>query len=243
MGSKRAVLAAVICAARIASADPAADMKKGIELYKAGKYAEAAELLKRSYDLAPKAETLFALAQAERLSGDCATAARHYHKVIEQVSDFNVAKLVQQNLALCEKTEPAPPPSKPEPEPAKAEPAAPPPPPQIITKTVTRDVPHTDAVAVTLVTFGGIAVGAAGGLFVASSGNRKAAETAGTLDDSNQLVDRAHSQQLAAFVVGGAGVALLGYGIYRLVSSEPPKADVAIVPTTNGGGVWVTGRF
>jgi tetratricopeptide (TPR) repeat protein len=241
MGSKLAVLAAVIGAAGVASADPAADMKKGIELYKAGKYADAAEVLKRAYDLAPKPETLFALAQAERLAGDCKIAAKHYHKVIEDIGDFNVAKLVQQNLALCEKDEPPPPRSEPEPA-QKSEPAAPPPP-QIITTIVTHDVPHTDAVAVTFVTFGGIAVGAAGGLYIAATGNRKAAETAGTLDESNRLVDRAHSQQIAAFVTGGMGVALLGYGIYRLVSSDPPKADVAIAPSSTGGAIWVSGRF
>ena len=85
MGSKLAVLAAVIATAQTAGADPAADLKRGIELYKAGKYGDAAALLKQAYEATGKPETLFSLAQAERLAGDCTSAAAHYHKVVELV--------------------------------------------------------------------------------------------------------------------------------------------------------------
>ncbi len=243
MGSKLTVLAAVIACAGTASADPAGDLlKQGIDQYKAGKYAEAVTALGKSYDISKKPETLFALAQAERLEGDCATATAHYRQVVEQVSDLNVAKLVEQNLALCEKIEKKhePTPPKPEPEPK----AAPPPPPQIITKTVVRDVPHTDVLAASAFAAGTLGIGAAGGLYLAASASRNAAGKARTLDDHNTLLDRADTDTKAMFVAGGLGVALIAVSVYRWTRGEdPPKTDVALTPSAGGGTLWVTSRW
>ena len=241
MGSKLAVLAALtaVAAARPAAADSSADlMKAGIALYKAGKYADAAAKLKQAYAIDHKPETLFALAQAERLSGDCAAAAPHYHQVIEQVSDFNVAKLVQQNLSLCEKDLPEPP------APAVAAPPAPPPPPKIITKTVVREVRHTDPLAVTLIGAGALALGAGGGLLVAGNGDLDAAQRARTLDDHDTLASRGSRDQVLAAIAAGAGVALVGVGVFRWAhAGAAPRTEVAVVPALGGGTLWVTSRW
>ena len=237
MGSKLAILAAVIGLATSAAADNAGElMKKGIDLYKAGKYDEAAKVLKDAYDVDGKPETLFALAQAQRLAGDCTSAAANYHKVISQVSDMNVAKLVQQNLALCEKDEPKPPP-EPTVEP-KAEP--PPPEPKIVTRTVVRDVGHTDRLAAMLFGAGMLGLGASGGLYLAASSTRDAADHARTLDDHDRLASRASSEQVGMVVAAGVGLAAVGYAVFRWThGSDAAKTDVAVVPTATGGAVWV----
>jgi len=68
VGSKLTTLAAVIALAATAYADDPKDLfKQGVDLYKAGKYEESARVLKKSYDADPSPNTLFALAQSERL--------------------------------------------------------------------------------------------------------------------------------------------------------------------------------
>lgn len=238
MGSKLAVLAAVIALSSVAAADKAGDlMKKGIDLYKAAKYDDAAKVLQQAYDLDHKPETLFALAQAQRLAGDCTSAAANYHKVIAEMPDVNVGKLVQQNLSLCEKDEP-----KPAPEP-KVEPA-PPPEPRVITKTVVRDTGKTDMVAAAMFGVGMLGLGAAGGLYVASSSNRDAADNARTLDEHNSLASKADGEQTGMFIAAGLGVAAVGYAVFRWTRGpDAPKADVAIVPTSGGGSVSFSGSW
>ena len=240
MGSKLAILAAVIAFSSTAAADKAGDlMKKGIDLYKAAKYDEAAKVLQQAYDLDHKPETLFALAQAQRLAGDCTSAAANYHKVIAEVSDVYTAKLVQQNLSLCEKDEPKPAP-EPRPEPAPA----PAPEPKVITKTVVRDVGQTDMVAAAVFGVGMLGLGAAGGLYVASSSNRDAADNARTLDEHNSLASKADGEQTGMFIAAGLGVAAVGYAVFRWTRGpDAPKADVAIVPTSGGGAVSFSGSW
>jgi tetratricopeptide (TPR) repeat protein len=240
VGSKLAILAAVIGLATPAAADNAGElMKKGIDLYKAGKYDEAAKALKGAYEADRKPETLFALAQAQRLAGDCTSAAANYHKVIAEVSDMNVAKLVQQNLALCEKDEPKLPP-----EPAVAPPPEPAPEPKIVTRTVVRDVGHTDRVAAMLFGAGMLGLGASGGLYLAASSTRDAADSARTLDDHDRLASRASSEQVGMVVAAGVGLAAVGYAVFRWTrGGEAGKTDVAIVPTTTGGAVWVSSSW
>jgi len=236
VGSKLAAIAAVIAFAAPAFADDAKDLfKQGVDAYKAGHYEDSKKLLKKSYDLDPNPNTLFALAQAERLLGECKLAVEHYNKILEQVNDLNVSKLVQQNLSLCEKQEPG---SAPAPSPAKGEP-------QVVTKVVTRDVGHSDKLAITAMTFGALSLGAAGGLYIASSSDKDAADKARTLDDHNSLADRANSEKTMCFIAAGAGVALAGFAVYRWVSGSSGEAStaVSVVPTPRGGAFVLTSAW
>jgi hypothetical protein len=241
VGSKLTVLAAVIALAGTASADQAGDsLKKGIDLYKAGKYAESIPHLEKAHKLDGKPDTLFALAQAQRLAGDCASAAPNYHKVIEQVSDMNVAKLVQQNLSLCEPDQPKQVEAKEE----RREESQPAPKPEVVERTVVRDVGGTDKLAAALFGGGMLAVGVAGGLYVAASNNADAADRAKSLEDHDLLADRATAQRTIMYVAGGVGVAMMGFAIYRWTSGgNKQKADVALVPSSGGGHFVVSGRF
>jgi len=237
VASKLNLLALVVAlaASRLASAETAADLtKRGIEHYKAGRFKEAATDLGSAYALEPKLDTLFALAQAERLAGDCTSARPHYQELLDKVSDLNVAKLVEQNLALC--PEPA----------AVVEPVRPvePPPPQIVTKTVVREVSRTDKLAASLAVGGGLLLGVSGGLYLAASGNRDAADRARSLEDHDVLADRANTQRTAMVITAGAGAVMVGVAVVRwMTGRESAATSVAITPAPNGGALWVTSRW
>ena len=218
--------------ARDAIADEAADLaKQGLDEYRAGNYSDAAKTLARAYELDKKPDTLFSLAQAERLNGDCKSAVPHYKTVIEQVADFNVAKLVQQNLTLCDGQEP-------QTAPIDTRPAEP----TVVTKTV--EVNRTDTLGVVLLGGGGIALGVAAGLFVASSGTRDAADRARTFEDHQTLSDRARTQRGGAYIAGGAGIAMIGFAVFRFATaSKGSTSDVAIVPTAQGAELWFARSF
>lgn len=244
MGSKLAILAAqliLVGGASLARAQKPADLvRQGIELYKAGKYEEAAAVLEKAYDREPKVETLFALAQAERLAGKCDQAIPHYRKLLEQTTEIATAKAIQNNLELC--PEAAPPPPEPAAAPAPA-PAPPPPPPKTIT--VMRDVERVDGLGVTLLAAGALGGGLAGGLALRSSSTRDDAASARTLDDANRLHDRADRDRLVAMVVGGASAVALGVAVVRLARggkrSSTRSSEVAVVPT-GGGSMLVLAR-
>jgi tetratricopeptide (TPR) repeat protein len=233
-----AVLAIVLGAASVAAADPAADLaKQGIALYKAGKYADASATLQRSYELSSKPETLFALAQAERLAGDCKSATQHYQQLFDQVSDFNVAKMVEKSMAMCLKDEPPPPPTT-----APAPVQAAPPPPQVITMVVTRDVAHHDVIAETSMGVGAVALGAAAGFYMAEVANRDAADAARTLDDHVAAQNRATTDERVMFAAAGAGVALMGFAVFRWVRGDESSPSVAVTASPLGH-VWVTAHW
>ncbi len=85
---------------------------------------------------------------------------------------------------------------------------------------------------------GTLSLGVAGGLFIASNGNRDAAALARTLGDHDELADRADAQRVGTFIAAGAGVALIGVAIFRWTRGDEPSASgVAVVPATGGGTV------
>jgi tetratricopeptide (TPR) repeat protein len=192
-------------------------MKAGSEAYQAGQYDEAIAKLSRAYELAPKPETLFALAQAERLGGHCPAAIEHYKKVLEKLTDLDTAKLVQGNVALCEKTEAVN--AKPTPTPTPT-PAA---------TTVVRVESHTDYLALTSFSVGMLTLGGTFGLYLASNATRDEAARAATLDDNHRLNDRADLERGMSYLTATVGVGLVGYAIYRWVRGGDERAPAVSV--------------
>ncbi len=227
-------LAVLLLATAARAETPDELLKRGLALYKDGKYAEAVVVLKQAYDADPKPEVLFPLAQAERLAGNCTAAAEHYKKILEQIGDINTAKLVRQSLELCEPPTPTPGPA-PKCEPTTKAPESGPP------KTVVREVGHTDRVAVIAAGGGALALGAAVGLYFAASSTRDAADRAGSLASHDTLADRADSERNAMIVTASIGAAALGFATFRfLTHTDARRTDVAVVPTSRGGAVWLT---
>lgn len=254
MGSKLAVLAGhltlalVLASGRMAHADtPKARelFKLGIEEYKAQRYAAAAAILARAYELGQAPDALFALAQAERLDNRCPEAIVHYKKLLATSKDPAIAQAVQTNMALCPLTEPkpAPPPlpepvAKPDPEPA--------PPPQVITRTVVKDSGGGDTLGTVMFAGGMLALGVGAGFFVASKGSMDDADVARTLDVHNELADRAKTQRTISFVALGAGAAMIGVAIWRWTSGgdeTSTSSEVAISPTSGGSLVTWSARW
>jgi tetratricopeptide (TPR) repeat protein len=239
MGSKLALLAVQLIAATLLARSAAADTKarelykRGIDQYKAQKYAEAVATLRESYDLDPKPDALFALAQAERLAGKCPDAIAHYKKLLASTTELPTAKAVQSNLDLCgpepeKEPPPAPPPA--------AEPPPPPPPPKTITRTVTREVRRSDKLATLMFASGMLGLGAGGGLYLASTSSRDDAARALTLDDHDRITKRADTQRLGAAVAGGAGVLMIGVAVVRWATGGggAKTTEVTFAPSAHG---------
>src|SRR5690606_34110234 len=140
----------------------------------------------------------------------------HYKKVLESITDLETSRLIQGNIALCERTQAVDAPQ----EPVDKEPASP--------RTIVRVERRTDPIAITALGLGALGIGTSVGLYMASGASRDAARNAPTLDDNRSLNDRANRQRMVSFIVGGAGLALAGLGIYRLVTArdEQPATNV-----------------
>jgi tetratricopeptide (TPR) repeat protein len=226
-------VAAVALCARAAAADELDDlMKQGSQAYQNGHYEDAIAKLQQAYALSPKVEILFALAQAERLGGHCPAAVAHYKQVLERMTDLETAKLVQGNVALCEKTE-AVVEDKTKPPPDHTAPPPPPPPPP---KTIVRVEHDTDYLAVSSLAAGALGLGLATGLYMASGATRDAAAGAPTLDDNHTLNDRADLERGMAYITTAVGVGLVSYAIYRWVrpTHEHPGPLVQLAHTRQG---------
>jgi tetratricopeptide (TPR) repeat protein len=219
--------------------------KKGIEEYKAKKYEVAAQTLAKSYELAPKPDSLFALAQAERLAGKCDLARPHYKRLLEVTTDLSTSKAVQANLELCA--------LPPEPEtqdgdkPVEVVPVGPPPDPPkptVITQVVTRTEHKGNWLATTAFVGGGFAIGTSLALFLISRSTAEDSDNALTLDASNQLYDRSKTERSLSIVSGSIGIALVGFGVYRVIAAKTrTRTEVAAVPLHGGGSFWVSTRF
>lgn len=229
-------LAIVVFAGRASADSKAADLaKQGADAFGAGKYDEAAVFLQKSYEAEPQTQTLFALAQAERLGGHCPAAVVHYKKLLEQLTDLETAQLVQGNVALCEKTEsvgakPPPKPDAPPTQPAK---------PAVVVAS------HTDALAIALFATGTLGLGVSTGLYVASNASRDDAAHARTLADNSKFNDRASLERGLSYVTAGAGIGVIGYAVYRWVrgGGERSTPTVSIAPSTTSTTVSVIGRW
>lgn len=237
MGSKLAILAAVQLTSALAfaqSAPTSPEYKKAIDAYKAGKYDEAATLLEAAYKVEPKPEILFALAQAERLGGHCDKAIVHYKQLLTQTTELATAKAVQNNLALCPGGEP--PKTEPKIEPKSDDKSTPEPRIDVVQKTVY--VRKSDPLAVGLLAGGALSGGFAVGMLLRSSSTRDDANSARTLDDANELHDRADRDRLIAIVAGGAGAVAIGFAVFRLATGgKQTSSEVAVTPTSGGGSL------
>src|SRR5262245_44194747 len=76
-------------------------------MFESQQYEKAAEELQQAYVLAPKAEYLYALAQAFRLAGNCPRAIRAYEQYLKANPSKADAQKARSNIERC-KNEPPP---------------------------------------------------------------------------------------------------------------------------------------
>jgi tetratricopeptide (TPR) repeat protein len=95
-----ALLAAVfVSASAFAASKPAALVKEGDRLYKDGKYKEAAEVLKKAYELDPNPTILFNIARACDQAGEVQVALDTYRQYVS-LPDTDPTLLKRANLAM-----------------------------------------------------------------------------------------------------------------------------------------------
>jgi len=105
------VLAVALPCACLLTAGPAAAapadaadelLERGLRSYAVGRYEEAIASFRRGYELAPRPEFLYALAQAQRMSGDCRGAVASYRSFLRTAPAERAALPARQNLQRCE---------------------------------------------------------------------------------------------------------------------------------------------
>ena len=173
---------------------------------------------------------LWALAQSERLSGQCRDAIGHYEELIERDPGQDVAQQAADNIKLCEDKladEPEPPP-QPEPQPQPSPPDPGPPRPEA--KPPADAPPPTDAPRIwyrdpwgAVLVAGGVAsLALGGGLYGTARADEKRANNASDVDDYATTIERAATFSragIALFAVGGA-LTVAGIIRYAVVASK-----------------------
>jgi tetratricopeptide (TPR) repeat protein len=122
-------VAVALAAAPVAAAPPANGandlLERGLRSYAVGRYDEAIASFRRGYELSPRPEFLYALAQAQRMNGDCRGAVASYRAFLRTSPAERAAAPARQNLQRCEEQlANEPPPSPPAPAPPPSPPAA-----------------------------------------------------------------------------------------------------------------------
>lgn len=212
----------------------------GIDEYKQKQYDAAAASMNKAYSLDPIPETLYALAQSERMAGDCNGAIKHYEKLLDTSKDDQTVNAVKANLELCyqasrgEKTSPETLDSK-----ALERQNAP----TIQIRTVYRTEQRSNTLAIALYAIGGIAIGGGVTTFIVAQSTRDDANNATTLTQYNSLFDRAQRLRETSYIVAGSGALLVGIATWRVIrgNKKSKTSDVAVVPIAGGSMVsWAT---
>jgi tetratricopeptide (TPR) repeat protein len=235
----------VLASASVASADNKKVLARqlfelGIDEYKQKQYEAAAASMNKAYALDPIPETLYALAQSERMAGDCNGAIKHYEKLLDTAKDDQTVNAVKANLELCYQS------SRGEQTKAEALDAkalerqnAP----TIQIRTVYRTEQRSNTLAIAFYAIGGVAIGGAVTTFIVAQSASDDAKNATTLAQYNSLFDRAQTLRDTAYIAAGSGALLVGIATWRVLSGNKKSktSDVAVVPIAGGSMVsWAT---
>jgi tetratricopeptide (TPR) repeat protein len=235
------------------SGDAQAHVERGLSLYEAKDYAQAAAELETAYDLKKDRDVLYALAQAKRLAGDCPTALVHYRSFLDSNPPSKQADLARKNMARCEEVKPAAvPPAAPPAQVVSPAPSSTPSPDShasVRTPEPTeplraprvawyRDVPGD------LLLGGGIVAGSVGGYFFYATGSElQSARAANRYDDAETHADRAHRDQEFAAIGAAMGGTLVVAAIVRFILRDDGTARAATGPKVGAAASGVMVSF
>ena len=240
--------------------------QKGIELVKtAGKEAQGKDLLEKAiaeyqagYLIDPRRDYLFAWAQAERLSGDCATATTLYRKFIAQDPGQEDADAAKARIVDCEallpKVDDKPPPKVDDRPPPKVDDK----PPVDDGGRLVEPRPagdeggghkawYKDPVGDALVGAGVVGLAVGGLYWSKSSSTESDAKKPGRVyGEYKDLIEKAQSQRKIAIVglVAGGGLVAAGVVRYILFDRGQRRHEPAVTLYYGDGvGLAVTGEF
>jgi hypothetical protein len=233
----------------------------GKKAFAAARYAEAIAEFRASHALAPDPKLLYAIAQAQRMSGDCAGAIATYREFLATKPDKKLAEYSKENIDRCEKelakqpapapapappVEPAPAPvmtpaPAPEPEPAP-QPLPPAPEPRDDGRSWTGDwIGHA------LVGGGVVSITVGAVLFAKGRGAANDVNDAG--DHQSFLAARADADSALTYQRAGVGLAVIGLGFatwgvtHYLRHTSAPETRITAVPVTGGAAIVVGGSL
>jgi hypothetical protein len=260
------LIAALALAPTVAFADEAADhAAKATRFYNIQDWAHALDEYKQAYALDPRPETLWAIAQTQRLSGDCRSAILTYKEYMRTASSAG-ANAALDWIKTCEAdleaqrrvveaatappqeptrttpTQPAQPTTAP---PAPTSPVAVPPPPP--PKPAGPPGLFSDPLGDTFLVLGIGGIAAGGALLGIGSSNLSSADSKPTSGERNTAVNSAQNDQIIGAVAGGAGVVFVALAIWRIKSAHAhaERANTAWIIAPHGDGALAafTGRF
>jgi tetratricopeptide (TPR) repeat protein len=216
-------------------------LEEGLRYYDLRDYKEAVKVLRRALEVERQPEIWYAMAQAQRMAGDCTGAIASYEAFLQTGPPAGPADAARQNIERC-RTE------------LRVRPAAPiePPPPTAPAPAPTRatDRPpwYADPIGDALC-IGGLAA-LAGGLTLWKIGRDDVEEANGARSYADYRrraggLDTAETEQAVGVVAMGVGGALIVAGIARYrwrPTARGDRATIAGALVPGGGLVVLSGR-
>ncbi len=219
-------------------------LQRGIEFYAEKQYELALVEFRAGYALDPRPDFLFAMAQAERLSGDCPTAVVYYQRFLETHPDPNQAEAARVNLRRCNRALESGPGGRPRvPTPQaldEAEQASEPPAPIHAPAAALTTGPGRDRadwyrdVAGGAMAGGSVAaLGVSIGFWVAKGSAERASSESSNYFDYLDATNRASRDRTVSLVALGVGAALAAGATYRYltVKRRGGRVRLALTPT------------
>lgn len=201
----------------------------GLADFQKGAYAAALLEFEAGYALDARPAFLYAMAQAHRMQGDCATAIALYERFLVSQPPPSAAQVAatRANIERCGGA----------PQLEAEDPAA-----TIVIEEAPATAPATpraerkrwSPVDLTLVGAGALSLGLGVAFVVASYSDEEDASMAFTYRDHAALLDRAGSRRVGGWIAIAAGTALMTTGIIRHVSVTPHAGGAAV----SVGGRW-----
>jgi hypothetical protein len=237
------VLSAPLLAAAQPARTPPSELARGLaerakRHFDAKEYDKAAAALRAALRFEPKPQFMYALAQAQRLGGDCAGAIQSYQQFLGTSPPARQAEAARENITRCEAELTARPASQPEAvapgasQPAEASP---------------RRAPWYRDVLGDSLAGGGLALAIAGAaVWGVGRGEAKKANSASTYDAWVSHSDGAMALQRAGVAVLSVGGALIVAGVVRYVLRPARRLERPVVtaaPAPGGGALLFAGRF
>lgn len=225
------IVVAVLGGAQTALADD--HLERGLEHYAAGDYELAIDEFVAGYEIDPQPELLFALAQAERLSGDCASARVYYGEFLDTEPTEAQRAAAQMHIDACDdalESTPALEREVLELEPDPVEQVAP----RRWFHDIVGDVMLGAGILTALISVR---------LHGQAADARDLAEASGDYDEYAMYRDRALGRRNWALGTFAVGAGLVGGAIYRFVWADRGESDLAVGPSSDGIGLSLGGAF
>jgi tetratricopeptide (TPR) repeat protein len=237
-------LVAGLAVARPAAAEPGSApsrlMEAGLAAYRAGDYDAAIAAFRAAHAADGRPSALFAMAQAERMNGDCAAAVADYDRFLATRPTERQAAAAREMRARCADDAPAAG-TAPAPAPAAVAPSVPPP--RVVAGPAGPTPWYHDRVTDGLVAGAGVLAAVALGFSLAGDSAAANASAADTYAAHAAAADRASRHRVAGAVSLAGAAVLGGVAAWRIVHHHRAAERAIAVAPGPGVGLALVGSF